>query len=52
MNESDGIATLRLKIWKLGNLRGEAERSRCPLCEELENHFIIVDSGLIVGTVK
>jgi len=52
MNERNGIASLMLEIWKLRNLTGEAERGRFPLRKELENHFIIVDLGLIVATVE
>jgi len=52
INERNAIASLVLDIWKLRNLKGEAERGRCPLHKELENHFIIVDLGLIVGTVE
>ena len=52
MKERNGIASLMLEIWKLRNLTGEAERGRCPLCKELENHFMIIDLGLIVGTVE
>jgi hypothetical protein len=51
MNERNGIVSLMLEIWKLRNLTGEAERGRRPLCKELENHFMIIDLGLIVGTV-
>jgi len=52
MSERNGIASLTLEIWKLKNLTGEAERGRFLLHKELENHFIIVDLGLTVGTVE
>jgi hypothetical protein len=31
---------------------GEAERGRCPLCKEVENHIITIHLGSIPGTVQ
>jgi hypothetical protein len=41
-----------LEIWKLRNLRGGAERCRCPLCKEVENHIITIDLGSVPGRVE